>query len=195
MKLLTQNIILFSALMSIVFSPLGEWLESTMVSHVLLEIPLLIFLGVGIGVQLKVHYPAFLLMINRGGICGILLATFTLGFWMIPRWLDASLTDPLVAQLKYMSLVCLVGIPLAMSWPLTHFITRAVVKIEFLAMLFRLGWLYLISPERLCNSYLLTDQVWLGQGFLLIGAALSVSWLLPVFLGDMNSVRQKVLVE
>ena len=65
--------------------------------------------------------------------------------------------------------------------PASH--RRGLVKIEFLAMCFRLGWLYLISPDRLCNSYLLDDQVLLGRGLLVLGVALSITWLYPVFFG------------
>ena len=51
-------------------------------------------------------------------------------------------------------------------------------------MLYRLGWLYLISPDRFCNNYLLTDQIWLGRGMLVVGLALSLTWLIPVFVGS-----------
>ena len=37
-------------------------------------------------------------------------------------------------------------------------VTRGVFKIALLSMPQRLGWLYLISPNRLCNHYLLSDQ-------------------------------------
>jgi hypothetical protein len=61
---------------------------------------------------------------------------------------------------------------LALSWPRMGFVVRGVFIVECIATLFRLGWLYLISPERLCNLYLLEDQQRLGQWLLLIGAAL-----------------------
>lgn len=152
--------------------------------HVLVEIPLLIAVGVILGARVASRLNTILVPINGGGIPGILLATATLAFWMIPRWLDASLADSTLAAIKYTSLVTLVGMPLAWSWARLHPIARGVVKIEFLTMLFRLGWLYLISPDRLCNNYLMTDQIWLGRGFLLVGLALSITWLIPVFFGS-----------
>ena len=145
-------------LLAIVATPLGSALATTMVGHVLVQIPLL--------------------------VAGILLASFAIGFWMIPRWLDGALTSTATEAAKYASLVLLAGLPLAWSWAWLHPIARGVVKIEFLAMLFRLGWLYLISPDRLCNSYLLTDQTWLGRGLVLVAIALSITWLVPVFFGD-----------
>jgi hypothetical protein len=49
-----------------------------------------------------------------------------------------------------------------------------VFLLELIATFFRLGWLYLISPDRLCNLYLLDDQQRLGRYMLLTGAALFV---------------------
>ena len=91
---------------------------------------------------------------------------------MLPRTLDAAVTDPLVAAAKYVSAPLLIGLPLALSWPRMGFIVRGVFLVECIATFFRLGWLYLISPDRLCNLYLLEDQQRLGQLLLLIGAAL-----------------------
>ncbi len=171
--------------LAIALTPFGAWLESTMTSHVLLEIPLLVAVGVIFGAWLAPHLARVLRTCNGGGIPGILIAVFGLAFWMIPRWLDAALVEPWVGAIKYVSLVGLVGMPLAWSWTRLHPIARGVVKVEFLVMLFRLGWLYLISPERLCNNYLLSDQVWLGRGFLVAGVALSIIWLVPLFFGTL----------
>lgn len=168
----------------IAFTPLGRWLEATMVGHVLVEIPLLLAVGAVLGKRLAPVMVTPLQMLNRGGIAGILLCSMTLAVWMIPRWLDAAISDGGVNLIKIATLVGLAGMPLAWSWPRLHFIARGVVKIELLSMLFRLGWLYLISPQRLCNNYLLDDQIWLGRGFLILGALLGVLWLIPVFFGS-----------
>ncbi len=171
----------FTVFSLITLSPLGHWLESSMPMHVLVEIPLLIISGAILGKLMERPLKHISRQINIGGITGMLIASFTLAVWMVPRWLDASLTLQWVAWSKYLSLPLLVGLPLSISWSQLHPIARGVVKIEFLSMLFRLGWLYIISPERLCNNYLLDEQELLGQGFLIIGAALSVTWLIPVF--------------
>ena len=161
-------------------------LTSTMQSHVLILIPLLVAVGVGFGRCLAPALDGFLDRWNGGGIPGILVTTFTIAFWMIPRWLDASLTNSVVEWSKHGSLILLAGVPLALSWDRLHPVARGVVKIEFLSMLFRLGWLYLISPERFCNNYLLNDQIWLGRGMIIIGIALSITWLIPVFFGEIT---------
>lgn len=173
-------------------TPFGSWLESTLVGHVLVEIPLLVAVGVVIGARAAPRLDSILGPINGGGIPGILLGTMTLVFWMIPRWLDASLTDVSVGAAKYSSLIVLVGMPLAWSWARLHPIARAVVKVELLAMLFRVGWLYLISPDRLCNNYLIDDQIQLGRGFLWIGFALSITWLIPAFFGSSIEAHDRI---
>ncbi len=178
---------------AIALGPPGTWLEASLATHVLVEIPLLVAVGFVLGRSVEPHWRKVLEPLNGGGIPGILMVSFALAFWMIPRWLDASLQASEVAAAKYISLVVLAGMPLAWSWRRLHPIARGLVKIEFLAMCFRLGWLYLISPDRLCNSYLIDDQVLLGQGFLVVGITLSVTWLYPVFFGawSASSPREK----
>lgn len=166
-------------------TPLSGLLTETMVGHVLIQIPLLVAIGFGFGRWLEPRVEKRLRHWNAGGIPGIVLVSFVLAFWMIPRWLDAALTNGVIEWAKYASLVVLAGIPLALSWFRLHPIARGVVKIEFLSMLFRLGWLYLISPDRFCNNYLLTDQLWLGRGMIIVAIALSITWMIPVFFGNL----------
>lgn len=182
-----SNFLLAMLLIVLLASPLAHWLESSLVSHLVVEFPLLIFIGMVVGLNLdsSVAIERFSRSINRGGIFGILLASFLLAFWMIPRWLDASLTSTTIGYLKYASLM-ISGFCLGVSWSKVHVLVRAVIKIEFLTMLFRLGWLYLISPVRLCNNYLLGEQVWLGRVFLMLAVTLAVYWLVPVFFGSLR---------
>jgi hypothetical protein len=72
----------------------------------------------------------------------------------------------------YLSVLLLIGLPLALAWPRMSFIVEGVLLIECIATLFRLGWLCLVWPHRLCNLYLLGDQQRLGQLLLLIGTVL-----------------------
>lgn len=176
---------------ALVATPLGSMLASTMVGHVLIQIPMLAAAGFVFGRILEPKIEATLRTWNAGGIPGILLASFAIAFWMIPRWLDGAVTSTAVEMAKYGSLVLLAGVPLGWSWDRLHPISRGVVKIEFLAMLFRLGWLYLISPDRFCNSYLLTDQVWLGRGLVIVGIALSITWVIPLFFGEFGQAEPR----
>lgn len=167
--------------LGIALTPLGTLLEASLLGHMLVEIPMLISIGVIIGIRIKDKINAVLGSVNINGIPGILISCFTLAFWMIPRWLDASVNIEYIAYLKYLSLPLLAGIPLACSWQNLHPIARGVIKIEFLTMLFRLGWLYLISPDRLCNNYLLSEQKLVGQYLIIAGFTIGIIWLVQVF--------------
>jgi hypothetical protein len=61
-----------------------------------------------------------------------------------------------------------------MARALSGFIVKGVLMLEFIATLFRMGWLYLSWPFRLCNSYLLDDQRRLGQYLVVAGVAVCV---------------------
>lgn len=173
----------------LILGPLAAALEMSMVTHVLGLYPLLIAIGFGIGFRYFKPLASCTSAINRGGIAGLLLITFTAFFWMIPRWMDASLLDWRIALAKYVSLIFLIGLPLVVSWHRMHPVTRGMFKIEFLSMLLRLGWLFLISPDRLCNNYLLNDQANLGWGLLIVGFSLAVTWAIPVFFGPWETLR------
>jgi len=175
-------VVAVSLAVAILATPFGDFLTLTMTSHVLVQLPLLIASGYLAGLWLRDGYGRLFVRINAGGVPGILLVSFTIAFWMIPRWLDSSLVSPWVAYAKYGSLIFLAGVPLALSWNRLPMIARGVVKIELLSMLFRLGWLYIISPNRLCNNYLLNDQVLLGQWMLVIAVSLGLTWAIQPFL-------------
>lgn len=154
--------------------PLRHALESSMTAQMLLQLPWLV--GVGwlfaqaLGASARLRVDRW----NQCGISGLLLASLVSALWMLPRALDASVSEPLIGAAKYLSLPLLVGVPFALSWPRMNFIVRGVLLLELIATFFRLGWLYMISPERLCSLYLLDDQQRLGQSMLVIGALLFV---------------------
>jgi len=113
---------------------------------------------------------------NAGGVTGLVLATVVGAYWMLPRSLDASTVDPGMAAAKYLSVPFLIGLPMAISWPRMGFVVRGFLLAESVAMLFRLGWVYRISPVRLCNNYGLDDQQRLGGALLVLGGGL-LAWL------------------
>ena len=168
------------SLIIVCVTPVADWLEQSMLRHVLIQLPLLVFLGYQLG---KTRYFNLKIIdqINEKGVAGIILVIFISLYWMLPRALDASLAEPAMALAKYLSLPLLIGLPLALSWNKLHPIFRAVVHIELLAMLFRLGWLYLVSPVRLCNAYQLGEQVLLGKYLLFIAVIISAFWCIKLF--------------
>ncbi len=152
--------------------PVPHLLEATMTLQMLVQIPLLAVAGWWLAPFLTRRVTVELSRWNRSGISGMLLASFAAVVWMLPRMLDAALENPWVALAKFTSVPLLVGVPLAISWPRAGFVVRGVWLVEIVAMTFRLGWLYLVSPERLCSNYLLSDQQQLGKIMLAIGVAI-----------------------
>ncbi len=158
--------------------PLRHSLESTMTLQLLAQIPLLALSGWWFAQGTPEWLDARLARWNYNGISGLLLASLASTVWMLPRAMDAALDDPQITLAKFLSVPLLIGLPVALSWPRAGFVVRGVVMLELIATTFRLGWLYLISPERLCSNYLLDDQQNLGKTLIMIGFAilLLLSW-------------------
>ncbi|HEX5339404.1 MAG TPA: hypothetical protein VFX47_00810 [Gammaproteobacteria bacterium] len=156
--------------------PMMRSLESSMSAQMLVQIPLLAAVGWFLRGIVPRRLTIALESWNYNGIAGLILAALAVAFWMLPRSLDAAVTDPMVATAKFVSVPLLIGLPLGLSWPRMGFVIRGVFLAELVAMCFRLGWLYLISPIRLCSNYLLDDQQRSGKYLLLIGAAIFM-WL------------------
>lgn len=161
--------------------PVRQLLEGTMTAQMLLQVPLLACCGLLLARAVPARVLAAIGPWNQGGVSALMLATVASTYWMLPRALDAAATDPLVATAKFASLPLLVGLPLALAWPRMGFILKGVFLLEALATLFRLGWLYLASPQRLCNNYLIDDQQLLGRSLLALGVLLTL-WLAGVLL-------------
>jgi uncharacterized membrane protein YeaQ/YmgE (transglycosylase-associated protein family) len=158
--------------------PVQRALQSTMSLHMLVQIPLLALAGWLAARVVPRRIVDAIAAWNLGGISGLLLASLAGTVWMVPRALDAALDDPAVALAKFLTVPLLIGAPLALSWPRMGFVVRGVFWVELIATAFRLGWLYLVSPERLCSNYLLSDQQQLGRLLLAIGGAMAllVAW-------------------
>ena len=158
-------------------------LEMRLATHVLIELLGLAVAGYIIGIGLRPVLAPRLCQWNRFGLSGLAMAISCGAVWMLPRWLDASLDSFSVEAAKFASLPLLLGVPLALSWPELGTIGRGFVKTNFLSMLLFFGWLYIASPVRLCNSYLIDDQTLLGVSFIVIAGALSLLWTVPLFIG------------
>jgi hypothetical protein len=156
--------------------PVRRGLEATMTTQMLVQIPLLVAAGWLLSRSFPARVLARVERWNHRGITGLVLATAAAAFWMLPRSLDAATSHAPVAAAKYLSVPLLIGLPFAVSWPRMGFVVRGVFLMEFVASFFRLGWLYLISPIRLCNNYALNDQQQLGGYMLAIGGGVLV-WL------------------
>lgn len=160
--------------LALVLPPLRHALESTMTLQMLVQIPLLALAGWWLRPRLPERTAAALARWNRSGVTGLVVASLAAMFWMIPRVIDAALDVWWVEAAKLGGVPLLIGWPLATSWPRAGFVVRGVFLMEVIATAFRVGWLYLVSPQRLCSNYLLSDQQWLGKLLLAIGAAVGL---------------------
>jgi hypothetical protein len=111
-----------------------------------------------------------------------LVAVFAILFWMLPRYIDAALIDPVVALAKFVSIPLFVGGSLAIGWAGAHPFLRGFVKANAISMLGVLAFLYLHAPVRICNSYLVADQERLGFAFLMAAIGLGAGWAIPLFM-------------
>jgi hypothetical protein len=160
-------------------------LESNMVLHMLVQLPLLAGIGYcigaawlrsrrgGAGARILADVQSF----NAGGATGLLAASFVMVLWMLPRFLDLARLDASVDAIKFMS-VPAAGVAVALSWRRCPAIARGVVHLEVIATLLRFGWGYLAADERLCLAYLVDDQQRTGELLLWLGAvyAVAVAW-------------------
>jgi hypothetical protein len=156
--------------------PVRHGLEATMTAQMLVQLPLLAAAGWLLSGAVPPRVLARVGRWSHRSFTGLVLVTVTAAFWMLPRSLDAATSQPLIVAAKYLSVPLLIGLPFGVSWPRMGFVIRGVFLVEFVASFFRLGWLYLISPIRLCNNYALNDQQRLGGSMLAIGGGLLV-WL------------------
>lgn len=164
--------------LALMVPPVPQILQATMTRQMLVQIPLLAAAGWLVSHVVPRRLEELLARWNGEGIAGLLLLTATSAVWMLPRMMDASLGDWRFALAKFASVPLLIGAPLALSWPRMGFVVRGVFLLETIATAFRMGWLYIASPERLCTNYLWNDQQRLGQCLIAIGVALClvVTW-------------------
>jgi hypothetical protein len=171
-------------------------LEASMALHMLVQLPLLAWIGWRIGRAWMesrtgggaARALAGVQSFNAGGVTGLIAASFVMVLWMLPRFLDLARLDVAVDALKFFS-VPAAGLMVALSWPRLPAIARAVVHLEVIATLFRFGWGYLAAEERLCLAYLAEDQRLTGELLLWLGAlyALAAVWR-PMF-GNIGAGR------
>lgn len=159
--------------------------EADLVAHVLLQLPLLALAGALVARDLLDPRADW----NRGGIAALLAALFLGAFWMLPRSIDAALSDPAMSVAKFTMLPAL-GVALATGWARAAPLLRGFLKAQAISMCGILAFLYTHAPVRLCNAYLVSDQERLGLAFLVLAPALVVLWVAPLIAPPRPAARE-----
>lgn len=161
--------------------PLRALLEASMSLHMLVQFPLLVLAGFLLAGQVPQAWSAGLQRWNAYGISGLVLVAVVLSLGMIPRLLDLVLVDPAMEAAKWLALLAC-GAALRGSWKRAGLVVQGFFLFNVLPMMGVAGQLYQDSPLRLCNAYLLDDQVWLGQALVAVAFAVAFAWMAQLFI-------------
>lgn len=157
-------------------------LEARLATHMLVQLPLLVLVGVGVGSVTAAAARPHLRIWNGGGCTGLLVVLAIATFWMLPRAMDAALVDMRFEAGKFVSLPA-AGVALAWSYPQANVLVKGLLNAHAVSALGVMGWAYLAAPVRLCNGYLAADQQQAGTGLLAVGGALSAYFAVRVIGG------------
>ena len=156
-----------------------HWLEASMWRHMLLQFPLLLLAGTLLAAALPARARGAIAGCNAHGIAGLVGLGVVLSVLMVPRVLDLALRDMGVEVAKCAALL-LAGTGLRLSWRPAGLVLQGFFLGMLLPMMAVVGQLYIDSPLRLCNAYLLDDQERLGHWLIALAAVLAMAWLAHV---------------
>ena len=160
----------------LVTPPLRQTLEASMARHMLLQFPLLMLAGALLAGALPAAARSAIARWNAYGISGLVATALVLGLLMVPRVLDLALVSPAIEWAKCSALV-LTGAALRLSWRPAGLVVQGFFLGNLLPMMAVVGQLYVDSPTRVCNAYLLDDQEQLGQWLVWLAVVIAVAWL------------------
>ncbi|MDL4839600.1 hypothetical protein [Aquibacillus rhizosphaerae] len=167
MKQAMYGLILFIFL---ILPPVATFLESIMIIHMHMQMPLLVFSGFLIARFFQIRFPQFFKNWNDNGIPGMLLFLIIWLYWMIPKAMDDALTLQFVEIFKFFSLTFLAGVPLRDSWGKLGSKAKSIVYVFFTLKFIIMGYLYIGIESQICNNYLIIEQRTLGWGSLAFAA-------------------------
>src|SRR5690625_7192516 len=168
----------------LILPPVATLMVSICVVHMLFLLSLLVISGILMARFFQVRFPDFFEKWNRNGIPGILLFVFIWTYWLIPRAMDEALTMQMVEIFKFISLPFLAGIPLRDSWGKLGKMGKYIMFIYFIITSLALGWLYIASPEQLCNTCLVVEQRALGWSSAIIGICVMLYFVQDIFVDE-----------
>ena len=146
-------------------------LEADMARHMLIEFPCLLAAGAALGWASRGAIARW----NLRGLLGFAFLSLTLGYWMIPAALDASVGNGWAAAAKWLTLLAsgalLPASARAAPLPIQGFMLGNVVWMTATA-----GLVYQSADRQLCLYYLADAQVVAGQGLVVAAAVIGVAW-------------------
>lgn len=152
--------------------PVRQLLEASMTLHMLVQFPLLVLAGFLLARMIPAPWRLRADAWNVHGIAGLLASGLVLMLLMIPRVLDLSLLDARIEAAKFLALLgC--GMALQLSWRRAGMLVQGFFLGNLLPMTAAAGQWFQDTPVRLCNAYLLDDQLRLGQGLVLLSVVVA----------------------
>lgn len=151
-------------------------LEAGMARHMLVQFPLFMLAGALLAGALPASARNAIARWNAHGISGLVATALVLGLLMVPRVLDLALVNPAIELAKCSALV-LVGAALRLSWRPAGLVVQGFFLGNVLPMTAVVGQLYVDTPTRVCNAYLLDDQELLGHWLVWLAIVIAVVWL------------------
>ncbi|MBT2662827.1 hypothetical protein [Bacillus sp. ISL-45] len=171
---MNQFLIGLVLLIGLMLPPVANLMESVMIIHMHMQMPMLVIAGFFMGLFFQQRFPHFFSKYNQDGIPGIFLFIIIMGYWMLPRTMDEALTVNSIEFFKFISLPFLAGVPLRDSWKKLSK-NRKNYTIGFFTLAFLgMGCLYIQANDQLCNNYLVVDQIILGWGFITMAICMVV---------------------
>jgi hypothetical protein len=172
----SQVLVAFALLPLLILPTLKHWLTASMWRQMALQFPLWMLVGALLVAGLTPAARVGLARWNAYGISGLVGAGALLAVLMVPRVLDLALVAPNLEAIKCVALL-LAGAALRLSWRPAGFVVQGFFLGNVLPMTAVVGQLYIDSPLRLCNAYLLDDQTRLGVWLVSTASLLAVGWL------------------
>lgn len=149
--------------------PVGPWLDATMPRNLLIQVPALLALGAVAGWPRAGHRSwTWRAGVALGWGIGALM------FWMIPRAVDAAVTDPRIDLLRQLSLWS-AGAALAWAVARMGVEPRMALALHAVAMVAAMAIVYQRYPGVVCTVYDLAQQRITGVRLLAAAPALWVT--------------------
>jgi hypothetical protein len=166
---------LTSLAVSSALPPFGDLLMRTMLTQMLVQIPLIFVAAAMWGARVRWSARARWRAWNMQGASGLLTAALVSAFWMTPIALDHAASDWSWEAAKVISLAAS-GFAAGVSWALGSLVTRAFYVGNMLWMAVTVGMLYQESTQRYCNAYLWDDQAMTGQALVVASIGIVLIW-------------------